>query len=556
VNVPLKFIKAVIRREARTGACLAVIAIGALAGTATAAGARPTAGQTRSPSKAPVTTVATGALAGKTVGNTDQYLGIPYAAPPVGALRWRAPRPAARWTGVRSATHFGSGCPQPGNYFGLHSESENCLYLNVYTPAAAHHRLKSRPVLVWIHGGGLWLGESNDYDPSRLAAKGTVVVTINYRLGALGFLAHPALANRPGGSSGNYGFMDQQAALRWVQRNIRSFGGNPRNVTIAGESAGGTSVLAQVASPGARGLFQRAIVESGDFALRQTPLAKAETAGRAFAATAGCPDQTAACLRALPVSTILADQTQTGYVPGVIDGQVLKQSIGTALSSGRFNHVPVINGTNHDEERLFVSLGLSINSGHTVALPDGSVTPANYQATIASTFGVSAGAASRIATKYPLSAYPSPAIAFSALDTDANFSCPALTVDRETSKYVPTFAYEFNDENAPERFVPPVAAPSALPFGAAHESELQYLFGLPTASYPGALTAPQQRLASSMKSYWTNFAARGVPSTSSQPLWPAFTSHTQDMMSLAAPRPQVETDFAAEHHCAFWSSAR
>jgi para-nitrobenzyl esterase len=406
-----------------------------------------------------------------------------------------------------------------------------------------------------IHGGGLWLGESNDYDPSRLAAKGTVVVTINYRLGALGFLAHPALANRPGGSSGNFGFMDQQAALRWVQRNIRSFGGDPRSVTIAGESAGGTSVLAQVASPGARGLFQRAVVESGDFALRQTPLAKAETAGEAFAATAGCPDQTAACLRSLPVSTILADQTQTGYVPGVVDGRVLRQSIGTALSSGGFNHVPVINGTNHDEERLFVSLGLSINSGHTVALPDGSVTPANYQDTIASTFGVSDGAASRIATKYPLSAYSSPAIAFSALDTDANFSCPALTVDRETSKYVPTFAYEFNDESAPERFVPPVAAPSVFPFGAAHESELQYLFGLPTASYPGALTAPQQRLASSMKSYWTNFAARGVPSTSSQRLWPAFTSHTQDMLSLAAPRPQVETDFAAEHHCAFWSSA-
>ena len=281
--------------------------------------------------------------------------------------------------------------------------------------------------------------------------------------------------------------MDQQAALRWVQRNIRSFGGDPRNVTIAGESAGGTSVLAQVASPGARGLFQRAIVESGDFALNQTPLAKAETAGEAFATTAGCADQTAACLRSLPVSTILADQTQTGYVPGVIDGRVLTQSIGTALASGQFNRVPVINGSNHDEERLFVSLGLSINSGHTVVLPDGSVTAANYQNTIASTFGVSAAAASQVTRQYPLSAYSSPAIAFSALDTDANFACPALTVDQETARYVPTFAYEFNDENAPERFVPPVAAPAVFPFGAAHESELQYLFGLPTAYYPGTL---------------------------------------------------------------------
>jgi para-nitrobenzyl esterase len=557
VNVSSKFLSAGIRRGVGAGSCIAVavVAVAALGVTASVAGASPTSGQTGT-TAAPVATVATGSLAGKTVGATSEYLGIPYAAPPVGALRWRAPRPAARWSGVRDATQFGSGCPQPGNYFGLKSENESCLFLNVYTPAGAQHRIGGRPVVVWIHGGGLWLGESNDYNPSQLAAKGTVVVTINYRLGALGFLAHPALANRPGGSSGNYGFMDQQAALRWVQRNIRSFGGDPRNVTIAGESAGGTSVLAQVASPGARGLFQRAIVESGDFALNQTPLAKAETAGKAFATTAGCADQTAACLRSLPVSTILADQTQAGYVPGVIDGRVLKQSIGTALASGQFNRVPVINGSNHDEERLFVSLGLSINSGHTVVLPDGSVTAANYQDTIASTFGISADAASQIARQYPLGAYSSPAVAFSALDTDANFACPALTVDQETARYVPTFAYEFNDANAPERFVPPVAAPAVFPFGAAHESELQYLFGLPTAYYPGTLSAPQQQLATSMQNYWTNFAARGVPSSTGQPQWPGFNNHTQQMLSLAPPQPQVETDFAAEHNCAFWSSAR
>jgi para-nitrobenzyl esterase len=552
VNVSWKLMRAGIRRGAGSGSYIAVIAIGALAGTVTAAGASPTSGQSSRMSSVPRITVATGSLGGKRVGAADEYLGIPYAAPPVGGLRWRAPRPPARWRGVRDATQFGSGCPQPGNFFGLHSENENCLYLNVYAPAASEHRTGHRPVLVWIHGGGLWLGESNDYDPSQLASRGTVVVTINYRLGALGFLAHPALASRPGGSSGNYGFMDQQAALRWVQRNIRSFGGDPRNVTIAGESAGGTSVLAQVASPGARGLFQRAIVESGDFALTQTPLVDAESAGKAFAATAGCSDQTAACLRSLPVSTILTDQTQTGYVPGVVDGRVLTQSIGTALASGHFNHVPMINGTNHDEERLFVSLGLSINSGHTVALPDGSVTAANYQPTIASTFGISAAAASQIATQYPVSAYASPAIAFSALDTDANFACPALTVDQETSKYVPTFAYEFNDQAAPERFIPP----NGIPFGAAHESELQYLFGLPTAFYPATLTASQQQLATSMQSYWTSFVARGVPSLIGQPLWPGFSHHTQQMLSLAPPHPQVEVDFAAEHHCVFWSSAR
>jgi len=174
-----------------------------------------------------------------------------------------------------------------------------------------------------------------------------VVVTINYRLGALGFLAHPALAARPGGPAGNYGLMDQQAALRWVQANIRRFGGNSHNVTIAGESAGGLSVLAQMISPGSRGLFQKAIIQSGAFALNQQPLAAAETAGEDFAATAGCPDQTAECLRKLPV----ADLVNTPFVgiPGVVDGQVLTEPIGTALAAGRFARVPILNGTNHAE---------------------------------------------------------------------------------------------------------------------------------------------------------------------------------------------------------------
>ena len=158
-------------------------------------------------------------------------------------------------------------------------------------------------MLVWIHGGGLVQDGGRNYDGTKLAADGAVVVTINYRLGALGFLAHPALASRPGGPAGNYGLMDQQAALRWVQRNIGQFGGDPDNVTIAGESAGGLSVLAQMVSPGARGLFQRAIVQSGTFALNQRPLAAAEAAGQTFATAVGCPDQTAACLRSVPVAT-------------------------------------------------------------------------------------------------------------------------------------------------------------------------------------------------------------------------------------------------------------
>jgi para-nitrobenzyl esterase len=540
--------------------CAGAIALGTLVATASAAQASATTASAvtataahGSASAAPVISTADGAVRGTTAGTVQEFLGIPYAAPPVGPLRWRPPQAAAPWSGVRDATTFGPNCAQPGGLpFGIASSSENCLYLNVYAPAGAQHRTGTRPVLVWIHGGGLWLGEGQDYDPAQLVAAGTVVVTINYRLGALGFLAHPALADRPGGSAGNYGLMDQQAALRWVQRNIGQFGGNPRNVTIAGESAGGLSVLAQLASPGARGLFDRAIVESGAFALTQTPLATAEAAGQAFAAKAGCASQTAACLRALPVSAILDSQGSSGYTPGVVDGTVLTQSIATALASGHFNRVPIIDGSNRDEQRLFVALGLSINFGRTTTLQDAPVTAANYQATIASALGVSPAAAADIAAQYPVSAYSSPPVAFSALDTDANFSCPALQVDQWTSRYVPTFGYEFNDENAPERFLPP----TSFPYGAAHESELQYLFGLPNppTPFPGALTAQQQKLATSMQRYWAGFAARGIPSVAGQPGWPAF-GPGQVMLSLNTPQPRAETDFAAIHHCGFWAHA-
>jgi para-nitrobenzyl esterase len=177
------------------------------------------------------------------------------------------------------------------------------------------------------------------------------------------------------------------------------------------------------------------------------------------------------------------------------------------------------------------------------------VTAANYQSMIASTLGVSAAIAAAIAAQYPLSAYPSPAVALGAVGTDAIFACPALTVDQSVSAYVPTFAYEFNDENAPERFLPPVS----FPYGAAHASEVQYLFDLPATGLGGALTPPQQRLAAAMRRYWTKFAAAGLPSSFTKPRWPHFTTATRRVLSLIPPRPQVETDFAAEHHCAFWA---
>jgi len=538
-----------------TLAALALAAVGATAATAAAAAASGSG-------SGPVVTTDDGAVRGVTAGTVDEFLGIPYAAPPTGNLRWRPPQPPAAWRGVRDATQFAPSCPQPtsGNPFAPPGPfSEDCLYLNVYTPGLPggdrDHRLArsadgdGRPVLVWIHGGGLVQEAGRNYDGARLAAGGAVVVTINYRLGALGFLAHPALASRPGGPAGNYGLMDQQAALRWVQDNISRFGGDPGHVAIAGQSAGGLSVLAQLVSAGARGLFQRAIVQSGAFALNQQPLATAEAAGQAFAGALGCPGQTAqtaACLRNLPV----ADLVTPNFVgiPGVVDGKVLTEPIGAALAAGRFARVPVLNGTNHDEERLFVDgLGVTVSGGSFVPIPYQPVTPDNYQANIAAVLGVSAGRAAAIAAEYPPSPSPLTDASLSTLVSDANFACPALQVDQQTARRVPTFAYEFNDDNAPNPYT------DGLLGVATHESELPYLFDLPNAPFHGTFTPGQQTLAASMRAAWANFAATGNPATAALP-WPAFSTGSAQMLSLVPPQPQLETDFATRHHCAFWAA--
>lgn len=242
------------------------------------------------------------------------YQGIPYARPPVGKLRWRPPQPAEKWEGVRDAARLADFCPQNADLgvFGKPGGHEDCLYINVYADKSAVEKGSKMPVFVWIYSGSLFVGASNDYDPRQLVMDGkAVVVTFNYRLGTLGFFAHPAISreNQP---TGSYGQMDQSLALDWVQRNIAEFGGDPGNVTISGESSGGNSTMAHILSPWSRGKFQHAIAMSGAATLLRSPhfgaarsLKEAEQTGVKFAEAAGCSDQTAECLRALPLSKIL-----------------------------------------------------------------------------------------------------------------------------------------------------------------------------------------------------------------------------------------------------------
>ena len=485
-----------------------------------------------------------------------EFLGVPYAAPPVGDRRWRPPVKHEPWFAPLEATQFANHCPQPPSPFGVASITEDCLFLNVFTPDSdSDHDFgdsRQRPVMVWIHGGALVFGESDDYDPTELVKDGVIVVTINYRLGALGFLAHPALAaektdpdrdhDRDANSSGDYGLMDQQLALRWVRDNIHFFGGDPLNVTIFGESAGGLSVFSQLASPSAAGLFHKAIIESGAYALNTQSLDTAEAAGTSFATATGCTSQTAACLRALPVTTILANENFQGYTPNT-DGEFLPLSLSTALATGQFSRVPVIQGSNHDEWRLFTALDFDLNPAAGPIANNESA----YEAALGTLVGP---AAPLVAAQYPLASFPSPDTAFAAAGTDVVFACPALGADLSMSQFVPLSTYEFNDENAPQDFLPPVT----FPYAAAHASEIQYLFALPVTVPRPPLNPSQVQLSSNMQRYWTNFAKFGTPNSPSVPFWAQFNPLAGDFQSLIPPSPMQETNFAAAHHCAFWAA--
>ena len=468
-----------------------------------------------------------------------EFLGIPYAAPPTGALRWSPPQPAAPWPGVRAATTPGSDCPQIGAVdtgVPQTSTDENCLFLNVYTPLTARYR--ALPVMVWIHGGALVGGAGSIYDGSVLAAKGNViVVTINYRLGAFGYLALPSL----GRQSGDYGMMDQQAALRWVQRNATAFGGDPRDVTVFGESAGGAAVCTNMASPTATGLFSRAIAESGCVAPSLTRQA-ADDQGTALADSLGCTDAAtaAACMRAQPVSAILQASASLSWSTVIAD-PVLPLQPPAAFAEGRYIHVPLLQGSNLDEGRFFVAFEFDA-TGHPL-------TAAEYPLLIEQDFGA---AAPEVLARYPLSGYPSPDLALSAVITDYLFSCPALTNDN-LAEGSGAYAYEFSDPDPPNDF----GITFTFPLGAAHSTELQYVFQkIPTLDVTPPFTQAQFALSDQMIGYWTRFAATGDPNGPDSPYWPRFTSDSQQIQELVpgATAPEPAAAFAASHQCAFWDS--
>jgi para-nitrobenzyl esterase len=481
-----------------------------------------------------------GLALGQETPDFKQFLGIRYAQPPVGALRWQPPRPPAAAFGITKADAFGPHCPQNASAFGIPSTTEDCLFLNVFAPHAAIPGAPYLPVMVWIHGGGLNEGESDDFNPARLVAQGVIVVTLNYRLGALGFLAHPALETE-GHPAVNYGLLDQQAALRWVRDNIAGFGGDPRNVTLFGQSAGAQSVLSNLVSPGARGLFARAIEQSGAYALILPTLAQAEAQGTAFATQAGCADQSAACLRRLPVATILANQGGATRTT-IVDGTVLPQSIDVALKAGSFSRVPVMVGSNHDEGRLFVAGQFD--------LAGAPLTSAGYDAFVN---GELSAIATPVLAQYPLAGFPSPDLALSTLETDAIFSCNTLRAGAAAARFAPVFEYEFADEAAPEIFLPPVS----FPYGATHASELQFLFDGSIrpgqVGQPAPLTPAEQALAGSMVRYWTNFARRGDPNGRGVPAWTRIGSGQAAIQSLAQQQPAPSFAFAVDHKCAFWT---
>ena len=477
--------------------------------------------------EAPVVHAPAGSLRGEAGEGVRAFRGIPYAEPPVKQLRWRAPVPASAWSGTRDATRFGPACVQPparpGSIYSPAEQlptSEDCLSLNVWTPVDAEHA----PVFVWIHGGSLVAGSSREpmYDGARLAAQGVVVVSINYRLGVLGYLAHPDLsAESADGVSGNYGLLDQIEALRWVQRNIAAFGGDPGNVTIAGESAGALSVMYLMAAPPARGLFHRAIAQSAY--MISTPALRETVHGTPSAEEAGLTLSRGIGVRGLPrlrgmdAQELTVKAAMSGFLPfGNIDGKLLPRQLVEVFDRGEQAPVPVLAGFNEGEIRSLRFL-----------LPPPPVDAAAYEAAIRAAYGDLAGA---MLERYPGSDIDA---ALLAITRDAMYGWTAERLVRaQAALGQPSFLYYFDHGY-------PAADQAGL--HAFHAAEIPYALGtmegVPAAWPKPPRTQAERELASAMQAYWASFARGGSPVAPGQPDWPAYGASRAFLAIAGTPTP-------------------
>lgn len=465
----------------------------------------------------PIVTIDSGNIEGATESKVRIFRGIPFAAPPIGDLRWREPQPVAPWQGIRKATEFGPRCMQQPLFSDMMFRSpgvgEDCLYLNVWTPAelngAPHQKL---PVLVYIYGGGFLAGDSSEkrYDGAGMARRSIVVVTMNYRLGVFGFFVHPELtSSSPRQASGNYGLLDQVAALAWVKRNIAAFGGNPRRITVAGESAGSISVSALMASPLSRRDIAGAIGESGAMMLGLTPRPRvdAEAKGLAFARSIGSP--TLAALRALPADKLLAAQGDAKDLPfdPVIDGYFLTEPPAATFSGGRAAHVPLLVGSNSQE-----APGSSI-------FGDGPPTVANYRSGLTRIFGDKAEA---VFALYPAKTDADVLSISTVLASDVSLALPTWKwFDLQRRAGAPTYYYYFT--RVRPRFVTDNSN-NPPPWGAVHSAEIEYALGNLDTNPLYVWTDHDRKVSSTMSAYFANFIKTGNPNGDALPVWPKASS--------------------------------
>jgi para-nitrobenzyl esterase len=494
--------------------------------------------------------IETGKIRGLVTDDYRTFQGVPYAAPPKGKLRWRAPKPALPWDGIKDATMPGSMCPQmPSSYADVASTEEDCLFLNVTTPRHASFG-DNKPVMVWIHGDG-GIGAGSFFNPQQLVTQGDVIaVTINYRLNIFGTFGYPGLKG-----SGTFGLQDQQAALRWVKRNIAAFGGDPQNVTIFGESYGGLSVGAHLISPDSKGLFHRAIIQSG-FLTMDMPAESVfpgveaapyfgwriteeiEGLGADVASQLNCDRNAIECLRHASVEDLLARSDffrSYAYGNEVIPGDPTE-----IMEKGDFHRVPILSGNTKDEHRLFVGL-FRILAGQPV-------TNEQYPHLLRAAFGEHAD---EVTGEYPLSHYESPAVAWATILTDRMWAKSTFRQNRLYARNTITYAYEFADRNAP-MFLP---FPPDFPPGAFHASEVSYIFR--DDEFQTLLTPAQIRLSNHMIAYWSNFARNGDPNGRDLPIWEEFTPTAQVsyVQSLATGQDGIQpVDFAKEHKLDFWNN--